>query len=151
MMQAYLDLMYCRGKVTTVMRVHSILKNLKTKIDSLLCPLAQQSHLDTAEPESQVCEMLKYQNVALRSKRKDEHVIESERAVWNLTAEVLDNVFKVSVAHAKKQRAKHRKIENSKRRTKTRKPQTRKNKKNARKNKHRNTTKTRMVSHKSRK
>ena len=124
--QAYLDLMYCEGIVIHIMEVHNTLGRLKRLLDGVLCPLAQHDLLNTAVVESQVCELLKYQNMALRSKNKDEHVIEAEKALWNLTVDVLNNVINVSASHAIRLEAKDRR-QKDKRRARTGKTKGRQN------------------------
>ena len=114
-----------------IMEVHNTLGRLKSLLDGLLCPLAQHDLLNTAVVESQVCELLKYQNMALRSKNKDEHVIEAEKALWNLTVDVLNNVINVSASHAIRLEAKDRR-QKDKRRTRTGKTKGRQNTKERR-------------------
>ena len=112
LVQAYLDLSYCKMKVNVVSGVHTMLNNLSAMLNSITCPLITGG--EAVIPTREYCELEKYQKMALQAKKTNENNLDGEKAIWGIAEELLENALNIAKAQEKVKKKKEKKLRENK-------------------------------------
>ena len=107
LVQAYLDLSYCKMKVNVVSGVHTMLNNLSAMLNIIRCPLITGG--EVVIPSREYCELEKYQKMALQAKKTNENNLDVEKAIWGIAHELLENALNITKAQEKLKKKKGKK------------------------------------------